>query len=179
MIDLAVDFGFYVVPLILILIITCGIYKKVPIFDTFLQGAEGGFRTTISLIPTFVGLIVGVSMLKASGALDVFAKLIEPLCSFFDVPSDIAPLAIMKPISGSGSTALLDNIFLNHRPDSLIGIMASMIAGSTETTFYTMAVYFGSAKITHTRHAVFCALVTNFFAIILAIVSAKLFVLFL
>ncbi|MGN1041505.1 MAG: spore maturation protein [Acutalibacteraceae bacterium] len=179
MIDLAVDFGFYVVPLILILIITCGIYKKVPIFDTFLQGAEGGFKVTISLIPTFIGLIVGVSMLKASGALDIFAKLIEPLCSFFGVPSNIVPLAIMKPISGSGSTALLDNIFLNYGPDSLTGIMASMIAGSTETTFYTMAVYFGSVKIAHTRHALFCALTTNLFAIILAIVFAKFFALFL
>lgn len=173
------NFGFYIVPLILMLIISYGIYKKIPIFDAFLEGAEEGFKTTVSLVPTLVGLMVSVSMLKASGALDIFAKLIEPLCLFFGVPSNIIPLAIMKPISGSGSTAILGNIFLNHGPDSLTGTVASIIAGSTETTFYTMAVYLGSVKITRTRHALFCALATNFFAIILAIVFANLFVSFL
>ena len=167
------NFGFYVVPALIFIIIIYASFKKVSVFDEFLSGAEEGFKTTISLIPTLVALVTGISMLKASGALEIFANLIEPICAFLKIPPQIAPLALMRPISGSGSTALLDNIFSNYGPDSLIGTIASMIMGSTETTFYTLTVYFGAVKIKNTGHALTCAVLADACAIITAILVAK------
>lgn len=169
------NFSFYIIPIILTIIVVYAITQKVPVFDAFLSGAKNGLKTTVSLIPTLVGLVVGISMLQASGALDILANLMRPICGFFSVPSEIASLALIKPISGSGSIAVLDNIFSNHTPDSFTGTVASIIMGSTETTFYTMAVYFGSVKISNTRHTLFCALATDIFAMILAITITKFF----
>lgn len=142
----------------------------------FLSGAEEGFRSTIALLPTFVALITSITMLKASGALDLFADFISPVCEFLRIPPQIVPLALMRPVSGSGSIALLDNIFTHYGPDTIIGTIASMIMGSTETTFYTLTVYFGAVKIKNTRHALFCAVLTDVFAIITAVLIAKLYV---
>lgn len=167
------NLGFYVIPTLIFLIIFYAILKNVPIFDEFLSGAEEGFQSTISLIPTLIALVTGVSMLKSSGALELFASFVSPVCEFLKIPPQIAPLAIMRPISGSGSTALLDNIFSNYGPDSLIGTIASMIMGSTETTFYTLTVYFGAVKIKNTGHALICAVLADICAIITAILVAK------
>lgn len=167
------NFGFYVVPILVFLIIFYAISKKVPVFNEFLSGAEEGFTSTISLIPTLVALVTGIAMLKSSGALDLFASAVEPICEFLKIPPQIAPLALMRPISGSGSTALLDNIFAHYGPDSLIGTIASMIMGSTETTFYTLTVYFGAVKIKNTGHALTCAVLADICAIITAVLVAK------
>lgn len=167
------NFGFYVVPALIFMIIIYACFKKVPIFDEFLSGAEEGFKSTISLVPTLVALVTGISMLKASGFLELFANLIEPMCNILKIPPQIAPLALMRPISGSGSTALLDSIFANYGPDSLIGTIASMIMGSTETTFYTLTVYFGAIKIKNTGHALTCAVLADICAIITAILVTK------
>ena len=170
------NFGFYIIPACLIIILIYGIHKKVPIFDVFLSGAEDGFKSTISLIPTFIGLITSISMLKASGALDTFAQLLEPICLTLKIPSQIMPLMLMRPISGGGSTALLNDIFTSYGADGKIGTLASMIMGSTETTFYTLTVYFGAIKIKNTRHALICSVAADIFAILTAIVLANLFI---
>ena len=167
------NFGFYVVPTLILLVIAYAAFKKVSIFDEFLSGAEEGFGSTVSLIPTLVALVTGVSMLKSSGALELFANLVQPICIFLRIPPQVAPLALMRPISGSGSTALLDNIFSNYGADSLIGTVASMIMGSTETTFYTLTVYFGSVRIKNTRHALFCSVLADICAIVVAILATK------
>lgn len=161
------------VPTLILLVICHAIFKKVSIFNEFLAGAEEGFKSTISLIPTLVALITGITMLSASGAFDIFANLLNPICSFLKIPPEIAPLTLMRPISGSGSTALLDNIFLNYGPDSLVGTIASMIMGSTETTFYTLTVYFGAVKIKNTKHALICSVLADIGAIIVAILVSK------
>ena len=158
------------------MIILYASFKNVSVFDEFLTGSEEGFKTTISLIPTLIALVTGVTMLKSSGALELFANFVTPICTFLKIPPQIVPLAIMRPISGSGSTALLDNIFSNYGPDSLIGTIASMIMGSTETTFYTLTVYFGSIKIKNTRHALMCAILADICAIVTAILTAKLLI---
>ncbi|MDO4200022.1 MAG: nucleoside recognition domain-containing protein [Clostridia bacterium] len=170
------NFGFYVVPAIIFLIICYALSQKTPIFNEFLSGAEEGFKSTISLVPTLVALVTGISMLKASGTLEIFSSVLQPICDFLKIPPQIAPLALMRPISGSGSTALLDNIFTHYGPDSLIGTIASMIMGSTETTFYTLTVYFGAVKIKNTRHALFCSVLADLCAIIMAILVSKFLV---
>ena len=102
--------GNYVLPIVLTLIILIALYKKVHIFDVFLQGAKEGLSSTLSITPSLIGLVTAVAMIKASGALDIFSAVISPITSFFGVPSDVIPMALIRPISGSGSTALLDSI---------------------------------------------------------------------
>jgi spore maturation protein B len=163
------NFGFYVIPLILFCIIVIGIFKNIPVFDTFLQGASEGISSTFSIAPSLIGLITAVAMLKASGALDIFAHLIAPISNVIGMPAQVVPLALLRPISGSGSIALLDSILKNHHPDSIIGRIASVIMGSTETTFYTLTVYFGCVGIKNSRHAIASALIADFTAMITAV----------
>ncbi len=169
------NFGFYIIPIILLIIIFVGFIKKVPVFDVFLKGAGEGINSTFSIVPSLIGLITAVSMIKASGALDVFASFAEPVSNLIGIPSQVIPLALLKPISGSGSIALLDNILKNFGPDSQIGKIASVIMGSTETTFYTLTVYFGCVGIKKSRHTVASALITDVVAVITSIVLINFF----
>ena len=168
------DFGFYVVPIALVIIISASLYKRVPAFDTFLEGAAEGIKSTFMIAPSLIGLITAVSMLKCSGALDLFKNLIMPIASIFHFPADVIPLALLRPVSGSGSIALLDNIFKTCSTESHAGKLGSLIMGSTETTFYTLAVYFGSVKIKNSRHTVICALIADFTAIVMSILISNL-----
>ena len=163
------NFGFYVIPVLLFCIVIAGVFKKVPVFDTFLQGASEGISSTFSIAPSLIGLITAVTMLKASGALDLFANFISPVSNIIGIPSQVIPLALLRPVSGSGSIALLDNILKNYHSDSFIGRIASVIMGSTETTFYTLTVYFGCVKIKNSRHALASALIADFTALIIAV----------
>ena len=111
------NFGFYVIPALLLCVITAGVLKKIPVFDIFLQGASEGISSTFSIAPSLIGLITAVTMLKASGAIDMFANFISPVSNLIGIPPQIVPLALLKPVSGSGSIALLDNIFKNYHPE--------------------------------------------------------------
>lgn len=168
------DFGFYVIPIALTIIISASLYKHVPAFDIFLEGAAEGIKSTFMIAPSLIGLITAVSMVKSSGTLDLFKYLIMPLTNIFNLPADVIPLALLRPISGSGSIALLDNIFKTCGVESHAGKLGSLIMGSTETTFYTLAVYFGSVKIKNSRHAVLCALIADFTAITMSILISNL-----
>ncbi len=168
------DFGFYVVPIALIIIISASLYKRVPSFDTFLEGATEGMKSTFMIAPSLIGLITAVNMLKCSGTLDLFKNLIMPIANIFHFPADIIPLALLRPVSGSGSIALLDNIFKTCGTESHAGKLGSLIMGSTETTFYTLTVYFGSIKIKNSRHTVICALIADFTAIVMSILISNL-----
>ncbi len=161
-------FGYYVIPCVLMITITMGFIKKISIFDTFLQGASEGIEATFSIASSLIGLITCVTMLKSSGAFDLFSQLLSPVFQTINMPSEVIPLAILRPISGSGSIAVLSNIYKNFGVDSHIGKIASAIMGSTETTFYTLTVYFGSVGIKNSRHAVICALIADITAIITA-----------
>lgn len=169
------NFGFYVVPITITIILTASLYKRVPAFETFLEGATEGIKSTFAIAPSLIGLIIAVSMLKSSGALDLFKNLIMPIANIFNFPPDIIPLALLRPVSGSGSIALLDNIFKTCGPESHAGKLGSLIMGSTETTFYTLAVYFGSVKIKNCRHTVICALIADFTAVLMSILISNLF----
>lgn len=155
------QFSFYIIPSIVFIIIAIGLYKKIHIFDLFLSGAKEGLLGTISIAPSIIGLITAVSMLKASGALDIFTSFMEPLANLIKIPSQTVPLMLIRPISGSGSLALIDSILGSVGPDSFPGRVASVMMGSTETTFYAIAVYFGAVGIKNTRHTIPAALIAD------------------
>ena len=162
------EIGFYIVPSVILIIIVFGLLKNIKAFDVFLEGAKEGLNSTISLAPSLVGLIVAVSMLKSSGALDMLSHAIGPLSEIVGIPKEVVPLCLLRPVSGSGSLALVDNIFKNYGSDSFIGKLASIICGSTETTFYTLTVYFGAVGIKNSRHALPAALMADLTAIIIS-----------
>lgn len=162
------------VPVIMVLIILSGVYQKVKIFDAFTDGAKEGIASVIRIFPALLGLMVAISMLKASGILEMTTKFLSPFLSVIKMPAEVFPLALMRPVSGSASLSILTNIFKDYGPDSVIGKCASVIMGSTETTFYTIAVYYGAVGIKKTRHTVPCALIADLVGIVSAVVLTQL-----
>lgn len=153
--------GNYVLPVVIAIIILHGLLNGVNLFDSFLEGAKKGLQAAIKILPSLVGLITVVSMFKASGALDVLLMVIKPLAELIGIPGDVMPLAILRPVSGGGSLALFESILQQHGPDSVIGRIASVMMGSSETTFYAISIYFGSVGIRKTRQAVPAALLAD------------------
>ena len=137
----------YSVPLIIFSFVMFGIVRKVKVFDAFVEGAKEGLECTIKIMPSLVGLMVGISMFRASGAMDIISEVFAPVLNLFKIPKEIFPLAVLRPVSGSGSIAIVTDILNKYGPDSLVGKIASVMMGSTETTFYTLAVYFGCVGI--------------------------------
>jgi len=133
-------------PAIILLIVMYGIKEKNKVFDTFLEGAKDGIETTVSIFPTLVGLFVAIGALRSSGILDMIINIINPILTIINFPSELMPLALLRPISGSSSIAVATDIMKNCGVDSLLGTMASTIMGSTETTLYTIAIYTKSKK---------------------------------
>lgn len=164
-----------VMPLFIAVTVVFGLAKKVPLFDAFVTGAKDGIRTLIKVAPTLVGLIVAVDMLKASGFTDMICKAVSPFADSLGFPKEIVPMVLLRPISGGGSTALLTNIYKEFGPDSFAGKVASVLAGSTETTFYAIAVYYGSVKVKKTRHTLISALSADLTAAITAVLTVRLF----
>lgn len=168
-------FTAYIIPTAVVAILVFGAVKKVPVFDTFLVGAKEGLRSSVSILPSLVGLLMAVSMLKASGALDLFTGWIAPVVSRLGFPPEATPMALLRPISGSGSTAILTQIFDSYGPDSFVGRVASVMAGSTETTFYAIAVYYGAVGIKKIRHTIPAALTADFACTVFAVLTTHLF----
>lgn len=169
------QFSVYIIPSMIFFIVSLGFIKKVAMFDAFLAGAKEGFNSTISILPSLVGLITAVTMLRSSGALDIFSKIFEPVAKLLSFPKEVFPLALLRPISGSGSLAFIDRIFSDYGVDSFAGRVASVMMGSTETTFYAIAVYFGAVKIKNTRHSVPSALIADFAGFIMSVLSVRMF----
>ena len=161
-------------PIFIVTVVIFGFVKKVELFDAFTAGAKDGIFTLIKIAPTLVGLIVAVNMLKASGLTDMLVGLITPITDSLGFPSGIVPMVLLRPISGGGSTALLTGIYRDFGPDSFTGKVASVLAGSTETTFYAIAVYFGAVNIKKIRHTLIAALSADFTAAIMAVLTVRL-----
>lgn len=168
-------FTAYIIPTFIVLILLFGAVKKVPVFDTFLIGAKEGLQSSLSILPALIGLLMAVTMLNASGALDLFTGWITPVVTWLGFPPEAVPLALLRPVSGSGSTAILTQIFQQHGADSFAGRVASVLAGSTETTFYAIAVYFGAVGIKKTRHAIPSALTADLACSVFAVLTTNLF----
>ena len=165
----------YILPFVFITILGYALFKRVRIFDTFLIGARRGASSCFNILPALVGLVVAVSMMRASGLLDFIAKVFSPFLDFLGFNTDVLPLALLKSVSGSGALALIKDIFQNSGVDSSSGRLASVMLGSSETTFYALAVYFGATKVKKTRYTVFAAIVADITGIIAATVACNLF----
>ena len=168
-------FGSYLIPILIALILLFDFLRKVPLFDTFLEGAKEGMKSTVSIAPALIGLITAVTMLKASGALDLFTAAIRPAAAFLGFPPEVMPLTLLRPVSGSGSIAILDQIFATCGPDSFAGRVASVMMGSTETTFYAIAVYFGAVGIKKTRHTIPAAITADTASFFISTLAVRLF----
>jgi spore maturation protein B len=150
-----------------------GAFKKINVFDSFVDGAKDGFQTAVQLIPYLVGMLVAIGMLRASGFFELFEKVLSPVLSRFSIPSDIIPLILVRPFSGSAANGVLVDIIHQNGGDSWISHMAATIMGSTETTFYVVAVYFGAVGIRHTRYVIPVGLMAEFAGMITAILMSK------
>lgn len=148
-------------PAIILLIVMYGIKEKNKVFDTFLEGAKDGIETTVSIFPTLVGLFVAIGALRSSGILDMIINIINPILTIINFPSELMPLSLLRPISGSSSIAVATDIMKNCGVDSLLGTMASTIMGSTETTLYTIAIYTSCIKVKNTRFVLIAALTAD------------------
>ena len=159
--------GSFSIPVVMIVIVAYGLIKKVSVFDVFLKGAAEGVKSTVSILPALVALVMAVEMLKSSGALDILTRAIAPLTNRIGIPAETIPLGLLRPVSGSGAMAVYRGISETHPVNSFVNRVASVMMGSSETTFYTIAVYFGAAgvkKLRHTVPAALCADFTAFFA---------------
>ena len=154
----------YITLFAVLLIMLSGLLKKRSIFDDFTKGAKEGLLTTFSIAPTVVALLTSIAMFKSSGAMDLFIQLLSPLTNVFNIPKELIPIMLIKPLSGSSSLALLDSIFKDFGPDSFIGKAASVIMGSTETTFYILTVYLASSKLKVSKKVLFAAIIANVFS---------------
>ena len=152
------SFNYFIVPAIMVIFLVAGVMAGVNVFDTFIEGAKEGLKVAVQIVPSLIALMTAVGMFKASGALDVLSHALKPVADLLTLPPEVMPLAILRPISGSGGMAIFKDILATHGPDSFIGRVASVMQGSTETTFYTIAVYYGAISVTKTRHTLPAAL---------------------
>lgn len=164
----------YIVPLLLLAICCIALQKKEDPYEQLLTGAKDGLRLLLTLVPTLVLLLTAVSMLRASGAIQVLNRLFSPVFSFFGIPAETGLLVLIRPISGSAALAVGTDLMMNYGPDSLIGRTVAVMLGSTETTFYTISVYFGSSGIKKTRYTVPAALIADLTGFIVASMTARL-----
>ena len=161
-------------PLIILMIFIYGVIEKKEVFDKFIEGAKEGIKIVINIFPTLIGLFLAVGTLRSSGVLDMAIKLIEPLLHMMNFPTEIMPLALLRPISGSSSIAVATDIMKTFGVDSQIGIMAGVIMGATETTLYTIAVYSSSVKIKKTRFVLVASLTADIVGIITSVIVCRL-----
>lgn len=162
-------------PLFAAAIIIFGLIRRVPVFDEFIKGAKEGIGTLYTIAPSILGLVFAVGLLRSSGAVDVICGAIKPVADFLGFPGEIVPMALLRPVSGSGSSALLVQVFEGYGPDSFAGRVASVLAGSSETTFYATAMYFGSVRVKNIRHTLVAAIAADLTAAVMSVVTVRLF----
>ncbi|OXM16692.1 spore maturation protein [Paenibacillus herberti] len=159
----------WMIPAIIAFIPLYGAFRKVPVYETFTEGAKEGFGTAISIIPHLVGMMVAISMFRASGAMDFITGAMEPLLRYIGIPGEVLPLALLRPLTGAGSLAFTSDLIATYGPDSMIGRIASTIQGSTDTTLYVLTVYFGAIGIRRTRYALKVGLFSDLVGFVAAV----------
>ena len=159
----------WAIPVLLVGIPLIGLIRKVKVYDVFIDGAKEGFQVAVNIIPFLVGILVAIGMFRGSGAMDLLTESIRPVLSAVNFPPELFPLAVFRSLTGSGSLALTTDLIKTFGPDSLLGRMAGTMYGSSETTFYVLAVYFGAVAVKRTRHAVPAALIGDIVAVIAAV----------
>ncbi len=149
------------VPVVILLIIAYGVLEKNKVYDTFLEGAKEGLEVVINIFPTLIGIFLAVGALRSSGILELIINIIKPVINLLKIPAEIMPLAMLRPISGSASMAVATDIMGSYGVDSIIGITAAVIMGSTETTLYTIALYTSALGIKKIRYVLVAALIAD------------------
>lgn len=169
-----ISYSDFVIPFFICTIIIIGLFKKVDIFNEFIAGAWENIKIGVKILPALIGLMMCIGMFKASGALEIFSNLINPVTEFLGFPSECVPLAMIRPISGSGAITVFEGILSNNGPDSFVGRVASVLLGSTETTFYTIAVYYGVTKVKKTRQTLIASLSADFTGFVFSALAVRL-----
>lgn len=167
--------GTVALPIIILGIILIGVFRKVDCFSAFTEGAKDGITTTISILPTLIGLMVAIAVFRASGALELLVTLLKPVGDLISLPKEVIPLVLLRPMSGSASLAMLSDIFTEYGPDSMVGRISSILMGSTETLFYTIAVYLAGSGIKKTSYIIPVALISNMISVIIANEVSRIF----
>ena len=162
------------IPLILLVFLGWGIMKKVKVYEVFVEGAKDGFQVAVRIIPYLVAMLVAIGIFRASGAMEVLSTILAPATNLIGMPAEALPMALLRPLSGSGSLGLMTELMKVHGPDSFLGVLVSTMYGSTETTFYVLAVYFGSVNIKNTRHALPAGLIADIFGMLAALFITKI-----
>lgn len=160
----------WALPFIIVLILTTGIVKKIPIYEVFTEGAKDGFKVAVNIIPYLVAIIVAISMLRASGAIEMLANAIPSILAKLHIPVDVLPVIFVRPLSGSAALGLFSEIAKTAGPNAYSTKIAAVMVGSSETTFYVLAVYFGSVGIAKFRYALWVGLLADIIAAIMSIV---------
>jgi spore maturation protein B len=172
--QLAQEASNWAIPVIFVLIVVFGAIKRVKVYEVFVEGAKEGFNVGVKIIPYLVAILVGIAIFRSSGAMDFLTAGLAPLLEPLGVPPEVLPMAFIRPLSGSGALGVMTEGMKTHGADSLIGNMLSTMMGSTETTFYVLAVYFGSVGLRKTRHALPACLLGDVAGLTMAIVICNL-----
>ena len=165
-----------IIPIIVVIIITYGMFKGRKVYDWFVEGAKDGLKVCMNIFPYLLAMIIAVSIFREAKLLDMLNNLIAPVVRVIGLPKEVVPLVLVKPLSGSGAMGIFTDILKNYGPDTFIGLVASVIMGTTETIFYTVTVYFGAVKIKKVRHTVWAAVMADMTAIIMAILMVKILI---
>lgn len=161
------------VPMVILLIIAYGVIEKNKVYDTFIEGAKEGMQVVVNIFPTLVGIFLAVGALRSSGLIELIINIIKPIIETLRIPAEIIPLALLRPISGSASMAVATDIISKHGVDSLIGLIASTIMGSTETTLYTIALYTSAVGIKKIRFVLIAALIADITGMLISVAICR------
>ncbi|QQE76903.1 spore maturation protein [Alicyclobacillus sp. SO9] len=164
----------WMLPCIIAAILVTGYVKKVSIYNTFINGAKSGFGTSIQLMPHLIAMMVAVQVFRASGAMGIIVHALSPLFHFFGIPPEVAPIGLLRPISGSASLAFMTDIFQHHGVDSWMGQLASTMQASSDTTLYVITVYFGSVGISNFRYSLKVGLLADLASVVFSVFAVTL-----
>ncbi len=165
----------WAIPLMVAGIVIIAFLQRVKVYEAFVEGAKEGFNVGVRIIPYLVAVICAVALFRASGAMDLLTTLLKPITNTLGMPGEVLPLALIRPLSGGGALGMMSEIIKTHGADSFIGRVASTMMGSTETTFYVLAVYFGSVGVTKVRHALWAGLLADMAGLLSAVWICRLF----
>ncbi|HDH57266.1 MAG TPA: spore maturation protein [Bacteroidetes bacterium] len=159
----------WAIPLLAGGIVLIALTRRVKLYEAFVEGAKEGFNVGVRIIPYLVAILCAIAFFRASGAMELLTSIVSPLTNLLGMPAETLPMALVRPLSGSGALGVMSELINTHGPDSFIGRVASTMMGSTETTFYVLAVYFGSVGVTKVRHALWAGLIADAAGLIAAV----------
>ncbi len=164
-----------IIPAGITAVVVCGMRKGVDVFDVFAAGAKEGLRVTVDILPSLIGLMMAISMMKQCGMIEIITGFLKPMLSFIGMPGETFPLAMLRPVSGSASMGIVSDIFASCGADSYAGRVASVMMGATETTFYTIALFYGSVGIKRSGRTVAVALAGDFAGLLGSVIFSRIF----